>query len=157
MVEIISKRDSPRREDAELRKMLTENRATITRIADHISAGAYSARKAPKQAPKASGLIFHDLSSPASAAEARPQVRVSLNGRVILVDENTSRQMHHIGEIRARDGVEFFALATKENGFFAPVDDDIALALRELDHIELSGPDAEEQLAAQIGEKLGIK
>lgn len=156
MVEIISKRDGPRREDAELRKLLTENRATITRLADHLSAGAYSARKAPKQAPKPSGLIFHHLGSGAAAGEPLPKVRVSLNGRVIVVDENSSRQMHHVGEIRARNGVEFFALATTENGFFAPVDDNIAQALRDLDHIELSGPDAEEKLAAEIGGRLGI-
>lgn len=156
MVEIISKRDGPRREDAELRKLLSENRGTITRIADHISAGAYSASKAPKQAPKARGLIFHDLGPAVPAREPSPHVRVSLNGRVILVDQNTSRQMHHLGEIRSRNGVEFFALATKENGFFAPVDDDIASALVELDNFNLAGPDAEEQLAVEIGRRLGI-
>jgi hypothetical protein len=157
MVEIISKSDGPRREDAELRKILTENRTTITKIADHLSNGAYSARKQPKQAPKAQGLIFHDLSPTTAAEPPRPQVRVSLNGRVIVVDENTSRQMHHVGEIRSRNGVEFFALATRDNGFYAPVDDEIAQALSELDHIELTNPDAEEQLAADIGSRLGIK
>ncbi len=156
MVEIISKRDGSRLQDAQLRKILSENRATITRLADHLSNGAYSASKAPKQAPQAKGLIFHDLGPAVSAGEPVPRVRVSLNGRVILVDENTSRQMHHLGEIRSRNGVEFFALATRENGFFAPVDDDIAEALAEVDNVVLAGEDAEEQLAAEIGRRLGI-
>ncbi len=157
MVEIISKKDGPRREDAELRKFLGENRATITRLADHLSGGGYSASKAPKKAPEARGLIFHDLSPAASASEPDPHVRISLNGRVILVDQNSSRQLHYLGEIRARHGVEFFALATKENGFFAPVDDDIASALVELDNFSLAGLDGEERLAAEIGRRLGIE
>ena len=46
MVEIISKRDGSRREDAAMRRLIEQNRATITRLADHISGGSYSAGKA---------------------------------------------------------------------------------------------------------------
>ena len=79
MVEIISKRDGPHREEANLRRLLGDNRATITRLADHLSQGAYSASKAPRAAPKPQGLIIRDLGPARSAAEPRPTVRISPN------------------------------------------------------------------------------
>jgi len=157
MVEIISRRDGPRPEDARLRRLLNDNRGTITRLADHLTSGRYSASKVPKEAPKPQGLIIHDLGSSRPADEPRPVVRVSLNGRVILVDENSSRQMHHLGELRSRQGRDVFVLATKENGFFAPLDDEIASTLGELDGCFLDGDEGEEALAAEIGRRLGLE
>jgi hypothetical protein len=156
MVEIISRRDGPRREDAALRRIIGDNSATITRLADHLTGGGYSASKAPKQAPKPQGLIIHDLGSARPAEKPHPVVRISLNGRVILVDENSSRQMHHLGEIRSRQGREVFVLATGENGFFAPVDAEIAGMLAELDGCVLEGEEGEQELAAEVGKRLGL-
>lgn len=156
MVEIISKRDGPRREDVQVKRLIEQNRATITRIADQISSGAYSARKAPREAPKAQGLIFHHVSGGPPPADMHPQVRISLNGRVVVVDQNSGKQLHHIGEVRRKDGAEAFVLATKANGFFSPVDAAIATALAELDGTRVDAAGGEEQFAAAIGARLGF-
>ena len=156
MVEIISKRDGSRREDVAMKRLIEQNRATITRLADHISGGSYSAGKVPKPKPEAQGLIIHSVGSARPAVEASPRIRISLNGRVIMVDENSGRQLHHIGDLRRRDGSDVFVLATKANRYFSPVDEEIAAALADLDGGRL-GPDyGEEQLAADIGNRLGM-
>ncbi|TIN30893.1 MAG: hypothetical protein E5Y25_33040, partial [Mesorhizobium sp.] len=63
MVEIISKRDGSRREDAAMKRLIEQNRATITRLADHLTGGSYSAGKAQKPKAQAKGLIIHSLGS----------------------------------------------------------------------------------------------
>ena len=156
MIEIISKRDGPRREDVQVKRLIEQNRPTIERIADQISGGGYSASRKPRQQPKAEGLIIHVGGGSPVAAEASPSIRVTMNGRVISVDRNTGRQLHHIGDIRQRGGEQVFVLATKQNGFFAPVDDSVAQPLVELDGLRLDATLTEEQLAADIAEKLGI-
>ncbi|RAZ71644.1 hypothetical protein [Mesorhizobium atlanticum] len=156
MVEIISKRDGSRREDAAMRRLIEQNRATITRLADHISGGSYSAGKAAKPKPEAKGLIIHSVGSARSAIEASTRIRISLNGRVIMVDENSGRQLHHIGDLKRRDGNDVFVLATKANHYFSPVDEDIAAALADLDGGRLEADYGEEQLAADIGNRLGM-
>jgi hypothetical protein len=50
--------------------------------------------------------------------------------------------------------MEFFALATRENGFFAPVD--MAIALADMDWAVLSGEEAGENLVAEIEKRLGV-
>ena len=156
MVDIISKRDGPRREDVPLKQLIEQNREIITRLADQISGGSYSASKKPRSEPQAEGLIIHVGSSQQTAAEILPTIRVSRNGRVIAVDLNSGRQLHHIGDMRLREGAEVFVLATKKNGFFAPVDEAIAEALAEIDGARLDVAYTEERLAADIGVKLGI-
>ena len=79
MVEIISKRDGPRREDVQVKRLIEQNRSTITRIADQISGGGYSASKTPRQAPKPQGLIIHDLGTARPAEEPHPVVRITNN------------------------------------------------------------------------------
>ena len=79
-----------------------------------------------------------------------------MNGRVISKDQNTGRQLHHIGDVRNRNGEQIFVLATKQNGFFSPVDETIGEALAGLDGSRLTATYTEEQLAADIGAKLGI-
>jgi hypothetical protein len=157
MVSIISKREGPRREDVQLKRLIEQNRSTIVRLADQISGGGYSASRAPRQAPEAEGLIVHVGGGSPTATEPTPSIRVSLNGRVIAVDQNSGRQLHHIGDIRDRGGAQVFVLATKANGFFAPVDNTVAEALLELDGVRLGSTFSEEQLAADIGGKLGIE
>lgn len=156
MVEIISKRDGPRREDVQVKRLIEQNRSTIVQLADQISGGGYSASRKPRQKPQAEGLIIHVGGGSSVAAEAAPSIRISINGRVVSVDQNTGRQLHHIGDIRNRDGVQVFVLATKQNGFFSPVDEAIAQALAEVDGSRLDGTYTEQQFAADIGAKLGI-
>ena len=137
MVEIISKRDGPRREDMQVKRLIEQNRSTIVRLADQISGGGYSASRKPRQQPKAEGLIIH-VGGSAASAEASPSIRVTMNGRVISKDQNTGRQLHHIGDVRDRNGEQIFVLATKQNGFFSPVDETVAEALAELDGAHLT-------------------
>ncbi|TPK79070.1 hypothetical protein FJ934_20820 [Mesorhizobium sp. B2-4-12] len=156
MVEIISKRDGPRREDVQVKRLIEQNRSTIVRLADQISGGGYSASRQPRQQPKAEGLIIHVGGSTTTATDAKPSIQVTMNGRVISKDQNTGRQLHHIGDVRNRNGDQTFVLATKKNGFFSPVDDTIAEALAGLDGSRLTAAYSEEQLAADIGARLGI-
>ncbi len=155
MVEIISRPNGPRREDAEVRRLIEDNRATINRLADHISGGSYSAGRKPRPEPKAEGLIFHVVGY-GRKDEAKPAIRVSLNGRVVAVDENSGRQLHHIGDIRRLDGCDTFLLATKANRFFAPVEEPIAAALADLDGRRLDNDYGEETLASEISRSLGM-
>ncbi len=156
MVEIISKRDGPRREDVQVKRLIEQNRSTITRLADQISGGGYSASRQPRQQPKAEGLIIHVGGGATTGTEASPSIRVTMNGRVISKDQNTGRQLHHIGDVRDRDGERIFVLATKQNGFFSPVDETIAGALADLDGYRLTPTYTEGPLAADIVAKLGI-
>ena len=156
MVDIISKRDGPRREDVSLKQLINNNRVIITQLADHLSGGSYSASKKPPSAPQAEGLIIHVGGGRPAAAEISENVRVTRNGRVIIMDMNSARQLHHIGDIRRRDGIDIFVLATKSNGFFAPVDATIAEPLAAIDGVWLDAIYTEEKLAADIGVKLGI-
>lgn len=159
MVEIVSKRDGPRPEDERLRRMLEANRPTIDRMADHLTQGAWSARgKATAPAgPQPEGLIIHTARATTRTEPERPFVRVAVNGRVSLVDTNTGRQMHHLGDLRrGGDGHQRFRLATRENGFFSPVDPEIAAALTEFDGGPVEGRDGERRLTEAISDRLKL-
>lgn len=155
MVEIISRARGPGPQDARLRQVLDQNRATITRIADHITAGGYSASKAPKVQAKPDGLMIHVIGGAPAARTVVPRIRVSLNGRVVAVDDGTSKQIHHIGDLRRRNGADVFVLATRANGFFSPVDEAVGEALRDMDGAILSADYTEDDLAADMGKALG--
>ncbi|HQT73578.1 MAG: hypothetical protein B7Z59_06010 [Acidiphilium sp. 37-67-22] len=158
MVNIYTKRDGPRPEDARIRKVLQENRATITRIADHITAGGYSARKAPKPAPQARGLIISTGGASRPEAEAAaPAVRISVNGRVCIVDGNSGYQLHHVGNVVRRGGEEVFVLASAANGFIAPAAPEIVESLADLDGMRLDPEQGEDELAGEVGVRLGIE
>lgn len=45
MVEIFSKRDGPRREDVQIKRLIEQNRGVITKLADQLSNGRYSQSK----------------------------------------------------------------------------------------------------------------
>ncbi len=152
-MDIVSKRSGPRREDQAARRLIEQNRGTIERLADQISNGAYSASKAaPRpQSPEASGLIMSDLRGPAPVRRAKPYVRISPNRRVVVVDDTTSRQMHHLGELRRVDGRMTFVLATTANGFFSALEPALADRLAPLDGVALDAERTEAALAAEIG------
>jgi hypothetical protein len=157
MVDIISKRgDEPRPEDARIRRVLAQNRPVIDKLADHLTNGAWSNRNKPAAAPQAEGLMIHTARASTARGPAEPFVRVALNGRVSMVDANTGRQMHHLGDLRRGPEGERFRLATRENGFFSPLDPEIAALLADFDGQVMEGPEAEPRLTAAIGEKLEI-
>ena len=154
----VSRGDEPRREDLAARRLIDANRATIERLADRISNGAYSARKAaalqPAE-PQPEGLSIHVGGAPATAGEPRPYVRVSPNKRVVVVDHETSRQMHHLGDVRRVDGRWRFVAATRANGFFAPLDDETAARIAPLDGAPMGSGRDDAALAAELSELLG--
>ena len=159
MVEIFSRRDGPNPQDQRLKSLLDKNRATITRLADHFSQGAYSASKAAKAAPtlEVDKKIMHVVGGTAAPArEARPEVRATLNGRIVVVDDETGRQLHHLGEIRRRDGAIIFVLASAANRFPAPASPEIVEALDDLDSAELHPDGGEEALVSEIAQRLGF-
>lgn len=155
MVEIFSRQDGPRREDAQVRRLIEQNRGVITKLADHFSGGLYSESKKPKTAPQAQGLIIHiGGSAPAHAPE--PRIRITPNGRVIAVDVSSGRQLQHFGDLRDRQGVQMFALATTANGFIASLDDAIIEALSDMNGVSVGPAYGTADLAADIGLRLDI-
>jgi hypothetical protein len=155
MIDIVSKRTGPRPEDERARRLIEANRPTIEKLADRLTNGAWSARKQPAPTtPEPQGLIIHTARATARTAPARPFVRVAVNGRVSVVDLDTGVQMHHLGDVRRQDGRSRFRLATRANGFFSPVDPEIAAALADLDGHVLDGRDGERVLVEAIGDRL---
>lgn len=156
MVDIVSKRDGPRREDVAARRLLKENRGTIHRMMDHLSGGQLRSQAQRPKAPEPEGLIIHTGRVIDSRDVARPYVRVSVNGRVVVADQETSRQLHFLGEIRGSRHAQHFVLATKENGFFARIEDELGRELADLDGSMINRDFSEDDLAKTIAERLGI-
>ncbi|WP_315901075.1 hypothetical protein [Leisingera daeponensis] len=154
MVDIFSKRDGPRLEDVKAKRLLSENAGTIRKLADQISNGGFSRMQAEqarrKQEPKPDGLIIHDMKARVTSDVPEPYVKVSLNNRVVLVDKSTGRQMQMLGEIRGNFISKKFMLATKENGFFSPLEGDTAAALAHLDGVEMTDTFNDRTLAEAI-------
>ncbi len=156
MVEIFSKQNGPRREDAQARRLIEQNRGVITKLADHLSGGRYSESKKPKLAPQAEGLMIHIGGGPAPIPAPEPKIRVTTNGRVIAVDVTTGRQLQHFGDIREVKKLKIFALATKDNGFIGPLDETMRTALADIDGVVLGPSYDGADLAADIGIRLDI-
>ena len=152
MVEIISKSNGPRREEAAAKHFIRENAATINKIAQQLSGGRMRPLSPAETIP---APVKRGPAAPSRDAEKKPYVKVSLNGRVIAVDFNTGRQLHHFGEIRGQGETRRFLLATRENRFFTPLDDDLLALLRDLDGFAMPDEAAEERLAQEIGARLG--
>lgn len=155
MVTIISKSDRPRREDEAARKLLEANRPTINRLADHLTQGAWSARRA---APAEPPLIVPSSSRRAATSidNPRPYVRVSPNGRVVVADLDSARQLAFLGEIRRRDGHDVFVLARAESGFAASLDEETVGQLAEFDGRVTDGRQGLQSLKDDIALKLGL-
>ncbi len=156
MVDIISKRAGPREEDKRIKQFLTDNHATITRLADHLSGGTYAAGRLAPQAPPARDAITRHIGAASTSHESLPRLRVSPNGRVVVMDQSSGRQLHHLGEIRGAANAERFVLATAENGFIAPLDASIAARLLTLDQQPLNRDYSEADLIRTIEAQLGL-
>ncbi len=157
MVDIISKRDGPRREDVAARHVLQENRGTIHKMMDHLTGGQLKSQAARPAAPEPEGLIIHTGRVIDSREVARPYVRISVNGRVVVADQETSRQLHFLGEIRGTRRRQHFVLATKENGFYALIDQELGELLADLDGREFNSEFSEDDLVGVVNERLGIR
>lgn len=157
MVDIISKRSGPRREDVAAKRLIDNNRSTIEGLANQLSGGNYAAMRRPPEPPQPDGLILHDLAGArATETKYQPYVRISLNGRVVIVDGETSKQLHFIGEIRNGPESREFVLATRDNKFFSPLDEDLCLRLADIDHKIIDAGWSEEDLADEIAKRLDL-
>lgn len=163
MVDIISKRDGPRREDERARRMIQANQGAITQIADHLTQGGYSAnRRAKAQAasapPPPDGKLIHDGAAGRRVSQDTGDIRIkiSVNNRVVAYDCGSGRQVHFLGEIRQQESTRYFALASRENGFFSGLPDDVSDRIGELDGQIIDQACPESLLAEEISERLGF-
>jgi len=80
-----------------------------------------------------------------------------VNGRVVVVDDNSGRQLRHLGEVRRQGDEIVFVLACSENGFSAPAPDEILERLADLDRALLAPDGGEDALVAEIASRLGFE
>lgn len=159
-MDIFSKKDGPRREDVQAKRLISENSHVIKKLADQISGGGYTAMQKSKldakKKPQPEGLIIHDLGGVSGAVEARPYVKVSLNNRVVLACLNSGKQIQLLGEIKGTFASKRFVLATAGRGFHSPVEGEMLEALQHLDEAEINRDFDPKALAEAIGTSLGL-
>lgn len=157
-MDIISRKSGPRAEDQQAKQHLQRNWGTIEKLADTLSGGKYSADKAKKAAapPQAKGLIFVDQARPRLADNPVPYLRISTNGRVVLADTSSGIQMHFLGELKRVNGEVRFTIATKENGYFTPLDNEMAEKIADLANLPVNRSYSEDDLAQAIKTRLQI-
>lgn len=157
-MDIISKKSGPRREDVQAKRHINQNWGTIEKIADQISGGQYSADKTKKKAtpPQVSGKIIIDQAVRSAPEVAKPYLRVSVNGRVIVADENTGKQLNFLGQLKRMNGAVRFIIATKDNGFFSPVDDETYDLISDLADQVINRGFSEKDLEQELKTRLKI-
>jgi hypothetical protein len=104
------------------------------------------------------GLVIHHFGAAAPpSVDHPPYVRISLNGRVVVIDGETHKQQHYLGEVRRFEDRNEFLLATRENNFYSPLEDEISDLLSDFDHQIIDGDFSEDHLVEKIGQALGLK
>jgi len=160
MVDIISKRKGPRREDVAAKRMISDNWSTISRLADQFSNGGYSrSRKAnatAKEEPALDNLSIHIIGGGPAAVEPDPIVQVSRNHRVIVMDARSGKQLQFLGTMRFQGRQKYFSLATAGNNFVSTVDADTELKLADLNGVVIESDEIEEAFVAVIRERLEL-
>lgn len=156
MVHIISKREGPYREEAAAKDFIQKNRANINAVANHLTAGRWQELRnpAPPREPQPSGKLWY--TPPGRPKEAEPYVRISLNGRVVIADLASGRQLHFVGELHGQGQLRSFALATRENGMFDPLDQGLHNALADLEGVSVPDEASEGRLEQIIAGRLGL-
>ncbi len=159
-MDIFSKREGPRPEDVRARKLIAENSGAIRKLADQISNGGFTkmrqAQARGKQEQNPEGLLIYSMSARKVADDPDPVVRVSLNGRVVLFDRTSGRQIQLLGQIFRKDGSRRFVLATEENGYISPVNSEVQVLLAPYDSREFGVDFTEEDIARTFGTCLGL-
>lgn len=157
---IFTKNDGPRKEDVAAKQMIERNWGTIDRLANQISGGRWQdvkqARAAKTPVAQYDRKSFVGYVPTGRSAPARPYVRISLNNRVVVVDEETNRQVLFLGEIRHRPQGRVFCLATRANGFFDPAADEVLEALAGLDGCVLREDEVDEPFKQELAVRLGF-
>lgn len=148
-------RSKIRKEDLPHYKMLEANKPIIRGLINHLTGGRLQ-QKQPQPAEPERTKSFY-IGNATGANEPGPAVvKIALNGRVLLVDENRAKQLMHFGNVVTVDGQSCFRLATAENGFFAPLEAPIRESLQDLDGCALSGEFTEESLVQEISTRLSL-
>ncbi len=157
MVTIISKQDGPRLEDIPQYRAIQKNRPIIQGLINQLTGGGLSRTAKPQGEPEANSTkSIHVMGSQPASARGQPVVRISLNDRVVIMDNLHARQLLHLGNLRYTDSGKTFFVATKDNGFFSPVDPEIAEVLSDLDGLVLDDAVTEDVLAAEITIRLSL-
>jgi hypothetical protein len=161
-VDIISKRSGPREEDKHAKDHLRRNWGTIEKLADQISGGSYSANKARTASigkaaePSRSGRIFVDQSPRRSTDTPVPYLKISQNGRVVLADRNSGRQLHFLGELKRHNGEISFVIATAANGYITPLDPDLCARIGDLADKVVGRDYTEDDLSGDLTSRLNL-
>ena len=157
-MDIHSRLNSQRPEDKRAQDHVRRNWGTIEKLADTLSGGKYSADKAKKATPppQAQGLIIVDQARPQLPDVPAPYLRISMNGRVVLADNNSGIQLHFLGQIKRVNGAARFVVATAENGFITPLADEIFAKIADLANSVINQSYSEDNLADDIKTRLEI-
>ncbi|MCG6903032.1 MAG: hypothetical protein LJE68_10155 [Rhodobacter sp.] len=157
-MDIISRKSGPRREDEQAKRHINQNWGTIEKLADQISGGRYSADKVRRAAPapQASGKIIIDQAARAAPDEAKPYLRISVNGRVVVADLNSGRQLDFLGQLKRVGGVMRFVIATRENGFFSPLDDETFALIGDLADTAITADFSKKDLEQELKTRLKL-
>lgn len=158
-MDIISKRDLPRRADA-FGSPPPGPDAEVTWIADRgpDPFRPRSARRYKRElALRGDDWLPLDLGDAPPGEPEAPAQRVVVEGdrRVHVVDAATGRHLHLVGEIRLVGRAWRFVLATPRNGFRASLNSSLATRLAQLDGVPMGGPRTPETLSAEISSLLG--
>ncbi|WP_417267684.1 hypothetical protein [Celeribacter baekdonensis] len=160
-MDIFSKREGPRAEDVKAKRLISENMPVIRKLADQLSGGGYTRMRQQeakrRETPKLDGLMIYDLKAAVRNDVADPYVKVSLNNRVVLADKSSGLQIQMLGEIRGNFMSKKLVLATKENGFFSPLDDALYALLKHLEGVEITREFTEKDLANELETALDLK
>jgi hypothetical protein len=156
VIHIISKRDGPHREEVAAKDFIQKNRTKIDALANHLTAGRWQELRNPARPPQPqpSGKLWS--TPPGRPREAEPYVRISLNGRVVIADLASARQLHFVGELRGKGQSRYFALATRENGIFEPLDEGLCKVLADLEGVSVPDEVSEARLEQIIAGRLGL-
>jgi hypothetical protein len=156
MVQILSKQDGPGKQEAEFKRFVKQNRGTIDQIANALTGGglARAQKASPIVVPEAS--VTHGFRTSGTQRETAPYIRISPNGRVVITDYETGSQLHHLGDLRGSRQKRRFVLATKENGYFDPLSEDLQAKLLALNGIGIADEEAEDRLKGEIATQLGF-
>ena len=85
-----------------------------------------------------------------------PYLRISVNGRVVLVDKNSGIQLHFLGQLKRHNGIVRFQLATAANGFITPIDPEIEALIVDLADKPLDRSYSEDDLFSDLKRRLSL-
>jgi len=158
--EIMELKANPDRKAEDARKLVSENSSTIRAMTNYLTGGRSEQPAPPPREPHTTEerAFFRRFSAslPASRDEIKPYLRISLNNRVIIADSNSARQLHFLGELRGKNAARRFVLATRQNGFIAPLEDELREKLADLDNTFVPTETALEALSAKLNQRLGL-